>query len=63
MHSMVTIIIVDLHFGGLVDIKIFGFFVCTGTSKNYHEHLRRTALGKITDEIKLKYKKNFEKNE
>jgi len=31
------------------------------TAKKYHEHLRRTALGKITDEIKLKNKKNLRK--
>ena len=41
---------------------VFIFFIfCTGTSKKYHEHLRRTALGKITDEIKLKNKKNLRK--
>ena len=40
---------------------LFIFYFCTGTSKKYHEHLRRTALGKITDEIKLKNKKNLQK--
>ncbi|RMX45155.1 hypothetical protein pdam_00022782, partial [Pocillopora damicornis] len=32
-----------------------------GTAKKYHKHLRRTALGKIADEIKLKNKKNLRK--
>ncbi|XP_078382257.1 uncharacterized protein LOC144664932 [Oculina patagonica] len=31
------------------------------TAKKYHEHIRRTALGKITDEIKIKNKKNLRK--
>ena len=37
------------------------FFLCLGAAKKYHEHIRRTALGKITDETKKEKKKNLRK--
>ena len=43
----------------ILKLKPFSFF--SGTAKKYHEHLRRTALGKIRDQIKLKNKKNLRK--
>ncbi|XP_066029074.1 uncharacterized protein [Pocillopora verrucosa] len=45
------------------DLPVFDMESCVNerTAKKYHEHLRRIALGKITDEIKLKNKKNLRK--
>ena len=37
------------------------FFVSLGTSKKYHEHIRRTALGKITDDTKKEKRDNLRK--
>jgi len=37
------------------------FFVFLGTSKKYHEHIRRTALGKITDDTKKEKRENLRK--
>ena len=34
---------------------------CIGTAKKYHEHIRRTALGKITEDMKIRNKKNLRK--
>ncbi|XP_067041843.1 uncharacterized protein [Acropora muricata] len=31
------------------------------TAKKYHEHIRRTALGKITEDVKIRNKKNLRK--
>lgn len=40
---------------------LFFLFVSLGTSKKYHEHIRRTALGKITDDTKKEKRDNLRK--
>ena len=39
------------------------FFVCLGTCKKYHEHIRKTALGKITDDTKKEKRENLRKEQ
>ena len=40
---------------------LFFLFVFLETSKKYHEHIRRTAMGKITDDTKKEKRDNLRK--